>query len=117
MMYLEKQLGEWFGVINPMLQCRTGMNVGRALFRDKDILRPALKDLFRAFELCSPRNVKVVLCGQDPYPGSQAHGLSFSSGDGTLPYSRRSSWKSSTAPPSSAQSTILLIGQNKECFC
>lgn len=40
---------------------------------------PAKNDVFKAFELCSPADVKVVILGQDPYHGEgQAHGLSFS---------------------------------------
>ncbi len=43
------------------------------------IVYPAKENLFRAFELCDPENVKVVILGQDPYhePG-QAQGLAFS---------------------------------------
>ena len=44
---------------------------------------PLEKDLFNAFELCPFHKVKVVIIGQDPYPGEgQAHGLSFSVNDG-----------------------------------
>lgn len=40
---------------------------------------PPQKDIFRAFELCSVENLKVVIIGQDPYHGDgQANGLSFS---------------------------------------
>lgn len=40
---------------------------------------PADHDLFSAFELTPPDRVKVVILGQDPYPGAgQAHGLAFS---------------------------------------
>lgn len=39
---------------------------------------PAPKNIFRAFELCSFDEVKVVILGQDPYHGKgQANGLSF----------------------------------------
>jgi len=39
--------------------------------------------LFKAFELCSPDEVRVVLLGQDPYHrDGQAHGLAFSVPDG-----------------------------------
>ena len=43
------------------------------------LVYPARKDLFCAFEMCAPEDVKVVILGQDPYhePG-QAHGLAFS---------------------------------------
>lgn len=40
---------------------------------------PPVADVFRALELTSFRNVRVVLLGQDPYHGpGQAHGLAFS---------------------------------------
>ena len=49
---------------------------------------PLEKDLFNAFNLCPFHKVKVVVIGQDPYPGEgQAHGLSFSF-DGGKPFSR-----------------------------
>ena len=43
------------------------------------VVYPAKENLFRAFELCSPEDVRVVILGQDPYhePG-QAQGLAFS---------------------------------------
>lgn len=56
---------------------------------------PDYKSLFRAFELCPPHLVKVVIVGQDPYinPG-QAMGLSFSVPDGfPLPPSLRNIYK------------------------
>lgn len=49
---------------------------------------PLEKDLFNAFNLCPFYKVKVVIIGQDPYPGEgQAHGLSFSF-DGGKPFPR-----------------------------
>ena len=40
---------------------------------------PPPKQLFKAFELCPFKQVKVVILGQDPYHGpGQAHGLAFS---------------------------------------
>ena len=42
--------------------------------------------IFNAFNLCPFDKVKVVIIGQDPYPGpGQAHGLCFSVNDG-VPY-------------------------------
>ncbi len=44
---------------------------------------PKGSDIFRAFDLCSFENTKVVLLGQDPYHGpGQAHGLCFSVPEG-----------------------------------
>jgi uracil-DNA glycosylase len=47
---------------------------------------PARQDVFNAFKYCGPKDVKVVVIGQDPYinPG-QAHGLAFSVMGGQLP--------------------------------
>lgn len=44
---------------------------------------PPPAQIFRAFELCDPEDVKVVILGQDPYhtPGV-AHGLAFSTEEG-----------------------------------
>lgn len=40
---------------------------------------PEMNNVFKALEYCSPKDVKVVILGQDPYHGEgQAHGLSFS---------------------------------------
>ena len=44
---------------------------------------PPAQLVFNAFKLCPFDKVKVVIIGQDPYPGEgQAHGLSFSVNDG-----------------------------------
>jgi uracil-DNA glycosylase len=40
---------------------------------------PAIKNWFRAFEECPVSELKVVMVGQDPYPGvNQADGIAFS---------------------------------------
>ncbi|WP_445384985.1 uracil-DNA glycosylase [Robiginitalea sp. IMCC44478] len=45
---------------------------------------PKGKEIFAAFEHCSPQKVKVVIIGQDPYHGpGQANGLCFSVRQGT----------------------------------
>ena len=46
---------------------------------------PPRRDMFKAFELTAPSQIKIVILGQDPYhePG-QAMGLSFSVPRGTL---------------------------------
>jgi len=44
-----------------------------------NIVFPEYNDIFRAFNLLSPKDVKVVIIGQDPYHGfNQANGLAFS---------------------------------------
>lgn len=51
--------------------------------------------VFNAFNLCEPKQVKVVILGQDPYhKEGQAHGLSFSVPDGvTTPPSLKNIFK------------------------
>lgn len=39
---------------------------------------PEYNDMFKAFKLTSLESVKVVILGQDPYPGGEADGLAFS---------------------------------------
>ena len=47
---------------------------------------PAGNEIFRAFDLCPPSKVKVVILGQDPYPTKgHAHGLCFSVNDKVKP--------------------------------
>ncbi len=47
------------------------------------IVYPCKKDIFKALDLCSPSQTKVVILGQDPYHGEgEAMGLSFSVPDG-----------------------------------
>ncbi|MCQ3034781.1 MAG: uracil-DNA glycosylase [Bacilli bacterium] len=56
---------------------------------------PPRKDMFKAFELTAPQDIKMVIIGQDPYhePG-QAMGLSFSVPSGEiLPPSLRNIYK------------------------
>jgi len=45
----------------------------------KKNIYPKSKDIFKAFELNAPDDIKCVILGQDPYHGpGQAHGLCFS---------------------------------------
>lgn len=56
---------------------------------------PKKEDVFKAFELCPFRTVKVVVLGQDPYHNvNQSHGLAFSVNDGIkIPPSLRNIFK------------------------
>lgn len=63
--------------------------------RAHHVVHPDSHDVFRAFELTSIEQTKVLILGQDPYHGDgQAHGLSFSVQRGvTLPPSLRNIMK------------------------
>lgn len=50
---------------------------------------PAITNIFKAFELCDPDKIKVIIIGQDPYPTEgHAHGLAFSTDDFVKPFPR-----------------------------
>lgn len=58
--------------------------------------QPHPKDIFRVFEM-RPKDVKVVILGQDPYPTpGDAIGLSFVPGTGKVPVSLRNIYKEVT---------------------
>ncbi len=49
----------------------------------KDIIYPSYDNIFNAFQLVNPEDIKVVIIGQDPYHGpGEAHGLAFSVPEG-----------------------------------
>ena len=55
--------------------------------KNKGAVFPKGSEIFRAFELCTFPNTKVVILGQDPYPTrGHAHGLSFSVNDEVKPF-------------------------------
>jgi uracil-DNA glycosylase len=46
---------------------------------ETETVYPAIEEVFAAFKISRPEQIKVVILGQDPYHGeNQAHGLSFS---------------------------------------
>jgi len=59
------------------------------------VVYPPAVNVFKAFNLCPLKKVKVVIVGQDPYHGfKQANGLSFSVNDGiALPPSLQNIYK------------------------
>lgn len=77
---------EWYSYLADTLCSPVMMELGEKL-RGKTIT-PSWDKVFRAYELCPPSEMKVLIVGQDPYPTpGQAMGLAFSSGNGKLPYS------------------------------
>jgi len=48
--------------------------------RQKYTIYPEKEDVFRAFRLTPPQNLKVVIIGQNPYHDGSADGLAFSNG-------------------------------------
>ncbi len=89
MLDLEKELGDWYPIVKPVLDTTIGANIGNILSRDLATLQPSIDKVFRALTLTQLKDVKVVILGQDPYPGGHADGLAFSSGISHIPESLR----------------------------
>lgn len=64
-MDLQRQLGQWYPAVADLFSEPFMINIGRQLGADIDVLSPPLEKIFRAFELCPPDKVKVVIIGQD----------------------------------------------------
>ncbi|EFF41504.1 uracil-DNA glycosylase, partial [Mycoplasmopsis alligatoris] len=57
-------------------------------------IMPASPDMFKAFDYVQDNNVKVVILGQDPYPGKDvADGLAFSTNSQKTPSSLKNMFK------------------------
>ena len=65
-MTLDEYFGDWMKVIDRTELNNVMAKVGQE-YRRKPLC-PAQSDVFRAFELCSLNDLKVVMLGQDPYP-------------------------------------------------
>jgi uracil-DNA glycosylase len=94
---LELLPAPWRELIEPLLDPDATRRLGEFVSAEYDgqVVYPALPDLFSAFRLCSPDDVRVLILGQDPYHGpGQAHGLSFSVREGVrVPPSLRNVFK------------------------
>jgi uracil-DNA glycosylase len=94
---LELMPAEWRDELRPYLDPATVDGLAAfvsAEYQAYDVC-PPLPDLFTAFRLCPPSEVRAVILGQDPYHGvGQAHGLSFSVRPGVaVPPSLRNIYK------------------------
>ena len=76
---MNKNLQKWFNLLSPE-QVTHIQNLTTSIYAHEEVpVYPLKENVFKAFKLTSPEEVKVVLLGQDPYhtPG-QAQGLAFS---------------------------------------
>lgn len=76
---MNKNLQQWFNLLS-LEQVAHIKNLMASIYNHEETsIYPLKENVFKAFELTSPEEVKVVLLGQDPYhtPG-QAQGLAFS---------------------------------------
>lgn len=72
----------WARVLHGFIYSKDFDDIVMELFkqtRDGKRFTPTIKDWFRAFEECPYNDLKVVIVGQDPYPGLyHADGIAFS---------------------------------------
>lgn len=86
---------DWKDVIRPVESHKFIKNIETAIKMNQSEICPRKEDIFRAFELCSYYDTKVVIIGQDPYAKvGVSNGLAFSSNRGcTVPPSMRVIYK------------------------
>lgn len=87
MIDLKEALGDWFPLVENSIPESLWKTIGTQIAKDLRVLQPPEQNIFRAFQLTKPRDVKVVILGQDPYPYGEADGLAFSSTRVPIPYS------------------------------
>ena len=88
---------DWTGQLGSCFSSQSFENLSSFLTTEQETetIFPTREKIFRAFELTSYADTKVVILGQDPYHGpGQAHGLSFSvEAEQKLPPSLRNIFK------------------------
>lgn len=84
-MTIQEYFGDWCKVIDTI----EADKILKKLASSKQVVCPKVKDIFKAFTLCSLHDLKVVIIGQDPYSnlvnGSPvATGIAFANSSDTL---------------------------------
>ncbi len=78
----KEYFGDWISVIDEgrLYKVLKTLSVGYS----KMAISPAQEDIFKAFQLCPYKDLKVVMVGQDPYPQKGvATGVAFANKEGT----------------------------------
>ena len=76
---------EYFGDWSKVVDLHEADRFIKTLSASNHIICPQLKDIFKAFTLCSLNNLRVVVIGQDPYPQrGVATGLAFANSSDTI---------------------------------
>jgi uracil-DNA glycosylase len=84
---------EWAEVLGGEVEKLYMQQIAARVVSLGDLVRPAKEDIFNAYKSTQPSQVRVVIVGQDPYPGNEAMGLSFSSKQQSIPPSLRVMFK------------------------
>lgn len=86
---LQETLKDWYPILKDEFDKDYMRFISHQLAKVSSIC-PQRENIFKAYELTQPKDVKVVILGQDPYPTpGMAHGLSFSTLGTTMPASLR----------------------------
>lgn len=79
-MRIEEYFGDWSNIID----LKEADRILKKLLASNTTICPQVKNIFRAFRLCSLRNLRVVVLGQDPYCDSgKATGIAFANSSAT----------------------------------
>lgn len=82
-MTFEEYFKEWNNVIDKTELYKVTNKLSE--YYKRNLICPKQKDVFKAFELCSYKDVKIVFIGQDPYPQKDvATGILFGNKKGTI---------------------------------
>ena len=75
---------EYFGDWSKVVDLEEANRVIKKLSSSNQIICPQLKNIFKAFNLCSFKELRVVILGQDPYPQKGvATGIAFANSSDT----------------------------------
>jgi len=84
---LKKMFGPWYDVLEPVLTSEDFKAVRTFLKFEMASgykIYPKQSQTFRAFSLCPPEELRVVILGQDPYHDGSANGLCFANNDDAI---------------------------------
>jgi uracil-DNA glycosylase len=69
----------WKVLLSDALETPSFKQLQNFLQTNRTTIYPSVDKVFNAYNLCNPKDIKVVILGQDPYHDvNQAHGLAFS---------------------------------------
>lgn len=82
--FLKDNLGDWYKPLIKKIDFNViSYELGKEI--SKSIVYPEINNIFRIFKLLSPKDIKVVILGQDPYHNGQATGIAFGTDSYPLP--------------------------------
>ena len=77
-------IDDYFGDWSKVIDLKEADRIIRRLSASKQIICPDLKDIFKAFKLCSLHDLRCIILAQDPYPQKGvATGLAFANSKNT----------------------------------